>query len=102
MSVIVTGADQFNLWIETKPVLSDRLVPVHEYRNHRGSRMQCETRQARRGTGRNAEEIDEHPFRDLRVLIRQNSDRALVSQNLQDRARRLIFIDRLVAVQAAV
>lgn len=64
--------------------------------------MQRETREPGRGACRDAEKIDEYALGQPGVVVRQNSNRAVGSQNFQYGARRLIFVDGLISTQAPV
>src|SRR5262249_1456967 len=102
VSLAVTRTEQFHGGFETQAVLAQFRIPADVRWDHPAIGMQGEARQAGRGAGRRAEEIDEDPFLERRVLIEKNANGAAAAQNAQRGPRGLVLLDWPVARKAPV
>lgn len=101
VSGVITRASDFDLRLKAEPVFPKCEVPMEKPWHNRGPRVQRESSKTCRRASRDAEKIDKHALRPLRILIGQNPNRAIFRQCFQDSARRLIFVDGLIAAQTS-
>src|SRR5215472_9329728 len=98
----IAGANQVERRFKTQAVFLQGMVPNSVAGHNGGTGMERYSSHPRGRAGGLAEEINEDAFLRHGVLVRENSDRAGVSQNFQYRSCGFILEDRLVAGEASV
>ena len=93
---------QLHRFLESQPVFPPRRIPNQKPRHHRRIGAQRQPRQSRTRRRRRPKEIHENPFVQRRVVVHQNPDGPRLAQDLQNRPRRFILVDRPISRQAAI
>lgn len=102
VALLVAGARDGDGRVEAEAIFAHGFVPVDVAGDDGGVSVKCEACEAGGGGGGDAEEGDEDALRDGRVLIDEDADGAAGAKDAEDFAGGLIFVDGLIAGEAAI
>ena len=97
----VSGIDQWNLRPEVENVLLLAFLPKKETRNDCGSGFKGDAGESGRSGGEASEERDKNALGRRHVCIHENPDGLAISHRRDQAARKVIFMDDAISVQAA-